>query len=75
MTLYLYRVAIATDRWFNTVALGRVGETISSRAYRLSGGSRFWSLMQFTLDRVFFWQSEHCRQSYDYDRNNKDFES
>lgn len=70
---YLYRVSIAIDRLANTILGGSVGETISSRAYRLGRTQPVWYVVNWLLDAAFFWESSHCKASYEWDRDNKDF--
>ena len=36
-------------------------ESISSRAYRLD------TKLKSFINRVFFWQKDHCKSAYDYD--------
>lgn len=67
--IYFKHILIATDRLVNTVFFGRVGETISGRAYREK-----WKL-QAVIDAMFFWEPEHCQRSYYWDRDNQDFVS
>lgn len=64
---YAKRVLIAADRLANTIFCGRVGETLSSRAYREG-----WRIRPL-IDGVFFWEVNHCEESYKWDRDNKDF--
>ncbi|TXG78454.1 pseudouridine synthase [Candidatus Dojkabacteria bacterium] len=65
---YTKRVLIATDRWINVAFLrGRVGETVSGRAYRQD-----WKIRPL-IDALFFWEVNHCEESYKWDRDNRDF--
>jgi hypothetical protein len=58
---------IALDQLANTVTwikgdgFGFADETISARAWRLRDQSNAWR----RIDRLFFWDKEHCRQSYE----------
>ena len=56
--------AIAFDQWLNTRLGGRADETLSARAYRLRLVSAQWHIAQVVIDALFFWQTEHCKQSY-----------
>lgn len=67
---YAYRVAIAVDRLANVLLGGAVGETISSRAYRSD-----WRLVCLVLNAFFFWEEDHCKASYEWDRDNRDFQT
>lgn len=64
---YFRHVLIAADRLVNTIFGGRVGETLSSRAYREQ-----WKIRPL-IDTVFFWEVNHCEESYKWDRDNRDF--
>lgn len=65
---YSKKVLIALDRLINVLFGGRVGETLSSRAWREQWKTRA------LIDSLFFWEKDHCEQSYYYDRDNRDFE-
>lgn len=69
---YWKRVFIAIDQAANVILLqGEPDETVSARSHRL----RFhpwWGRLQRTLDRVFFWQAEHCRQCYEWEKARRD---
>lgn len=56
--------AIAFDQWLNTRLGGKADETLSARAYRLRLVSPAWHSAQIVIDVLFFWQHEHCKQSY-----------
>ncbi|GHT26804.1 hypothetical protein FACS18942_04930 [Planctomycetales bacterium] len=64
---YIKNLMIAFDRLINSIFGGWCGETLSSRAYR-----RKWKL-RYVIDLLFFWQNEHCYESYLWDKFNKDF--
>ena len=65
---YTKRVLIAVDRLVNAATpYGRVGETLSGRAYRCD-----WKIRP-VIDALFFWERNHCEMSYYYDRDNKDY--
>jgi len=49
----------AVDGW------GTADETLSARAWRLKGSSRFWSTFRAVVDVMFFWQRNHCWSAYD----------
>ena len=60
------QLLIALDQVLNTVVwikgdgFGMADETLSARAWRLREKSNAWR----RIDRLFFWQVDHCRQSY-----------
>lgn len=57
---------IALDQVFNTLiwlkgdGFGYADETLSARAWRLRGVSNGWKV----INALFFWQANHCRDSY-----------
>lgn len=66
----LLRLAALGSQLLNVLLLnGSPDETISGRAYRrgvLMGSDR-WARVQRGIDRVFFFQREHCRASHSRD--------
>lgn len=60
----LKNVAIAFDQLINTLLGAAPDETLSARAYRLRLVSTPWRVAQVVIDALFFWQNEHCKQSY-----------
>lgn len=57
-------VAVALDQLVNALLGGWPDETLSSRAWRWElAGKRSWP--HKVIDRLFFWESEHCRESYE----------
>jgi hypothetical protein len=58
------QVAIWIDQGFNVVIGGKADETISARAWRLRSKSKWWFRLQLIIDAMFFWQPNHCEQSY-----------
>lgn len=65
-------VLVGADQFFGTVVtLGSLwpDETLSSYAYRLDvNGKRGGRIFRPAIDAIFFWQTEHCRQSYEEER-------
>lgn len=56
-------VLIAADQLLNALLAGWPDETLSSRAYRWEqNGVRSWP--RRVIDRLFFWEKQHCYQSY-----------
>ena len=64
----LLSVAIAIDQLANSLMAGWPDETLSSRAYRMDGRKRRWTIVRAAIDGIFFWQPDHCKQSYDSER-------
>lgn len=59
-------VLIAIDQLANAVLGGYPDETLSSRAYRMHRkGQPVWGWTAGMIDRLFFWQHEHCRHAYE----------
>lgn len=61
------QLLIAFDQLLNTVTwikgdgFGFADETLSARAWRLRGQSKAWR----RIDRLFFFDKDHCRTSYE----------
>ena len=56
---YLSRIGSSSSQMFNAVfLLGHPNESISGRSYREN-----WKL-QHVINKIFFWQENHCLQSY-----------
>ena len=69
---YLKNVAIATDQLANAILNGDPDETLSSRAYRMQQkGQKYWWWTAKAIDLLFFWQKEHCKQSYESELKRK----
>ena len=65
------QVLIAIDQFINCLCVWLPGgcwadESLSSRAYRIRGTHP--NLMKW-IDRLFFWDAEHCFSSYESERN------
>lgn len=67
----LKQVAIALDQLVNTLTwikgdgFGYADETLSARAWRLRSQSNTWR----RIDKLFFWQTEHCKSSFESEMN------
>ena len=60
---YWLNLAIAIDQLFNALLAGSCDETLSSHAYRLDvERGRKWP--RFLIDTLFFFDKDHCYQSY-----------
>lgn len=63
----LKHILIALDQLVNTIFSGWPDETISSRAWRWDiNGKRAWP--RKLIDGIFFWDAEHCKESYESER-------
>ena len=58
------QIAIAADQLVNTLLAGMSDETLSARAWRNHLVSVKWRFTMNVIDAVFFWQQDHCKQSY-----------
>lgn len=57
------KILIALDQLINVICNGWPDETLSSRAWRWEeNGKRSWP--RKIIDAVFFWETDHCRESY-----------
>ncbi|MGE4336262.1 MAG: hypothetical protein AB7E55_09840 [Pigmentiphaga sp.] len=67
------QLLIAIDQVANTVVwikgdgFGYADETLSARAWRLRAQSNAWR----RIDRLFFWDRDHCRTSYEAERQRR----
>ena len=61
---YLLNILISFDQLVNVLFLGQPDETISSRAWRCKDANSFWKLMHSLINKLFFFQKEHCFNAY-----------
>ena len=67
---YAKKVLIAVDQLLNALLAGWPDETLSSRAFRWDrNGVRKWP--RIMIDCLFFWESQHCFQSYRSEREGR----
>ena len=59
------QIPIAIDQLVNALFGGWADETISSVAWRKRGKGKGWEAMQLVIDRLFFWQKNHCKTAYE----------
>ncbi len=59
----LKQVAIAIDQLLNTILGGWADETLSARMWR-HRGLVWWREARWLVDKLFFWQPNHCYQSF-----------
>lgn len=61
------QILIGIDQFFNTLVCGWADETLSSRCWRWSAsGKRDWP--RKCVDSLFFWDKDHCRESFESER-------
>nr|WP_235961321.1 DNA helicase UvrD [Spirabiliibacterium mucosae] len=58
------QVLIAIDQFFNALFGGMADETLSARAWRLRNTHKRWRLSKEAIDRLFFFQPNHCYHAY-----------
>lgn len=63
---YLKNLLIAIDQLANTILCGWPDETLSSRCWRLSLAGKDWP--RKVVDTIFFFDPDHCFQSYESER-------
>ena len=69
---YVKNVLIWLDQGANTIVFGgSPDETVSARCYRQRSIPKWAWRMKF-LDRVFFWQTNHCEESFKWEYGRKD---
>lgn len=67
---YWKKVLIAVDQLANALLAGWPDETLSSRAWRWEqDGVRAWP--RRVIDRLLFWEPNHCRESYQSEREGR----
>lgn len=66
MRAWLLQVLIALDQLANALIPGGwADETLSSRAHRMrEKRQRVWGWTAGVIDRLFFWQRNHCAQAH-----------
>jgi len=72
MLWYIKNLCISFDQLVNAILGGWADETLSSRAWRCSNFSLRWKLLRISIDAMFFFQPDHCRQSFEWERDRKD---
>ena len=65
MKNYLLNLAIGMDQLANALIGGSADETLSARAHRMRAkGQRWWGWTANAIDRMFFWQRDHCLNAH-----------
>lgn len=63
----LIRIAAWISQGFNVILLGgHQNRTVSARCY-LKKDRRVWGFFYKLINKIFFWQEDHCYQSYKVD--------
>lgn len=64
---YLTRVAAWLSQGINCIFLnGSPDQTVSARSY-VNRSNSLWGMMYFTINTLFFWQEDHCKESHTAD--------
>jgi hypothetical protein len=50
---------------------GWADETLSARAWRLKDRGKGWSITRKVIDFIFFFEKNHCAESYVYEKLGK----
>lgn len=61
------QILIAVDQLGNALAGGWADETISSRSWRCRTRQP-WATLRPVIDRLFFWDADHCQSSFESER-------
>ena len=74
LSKYLWSLLIAADQLLNAVTGGYPDETFSCRAHReAKSGQWFWKTARRLINATFFWQNDHCLESYQSERLRRHF--
>ena len=74
MKAYFWNIFISMTQMLNTVLGGWPDETTSSRLWRLEvQGSRTAAVLRRCVDRLFFWQKDHCAKAHFSERKRYQF--
>ena len=57
------QILVAADQLMNALLGGFADETLSARCYRCRHRQPY-AFLKVVIDGLFFWQFEHCKQSY-----------
>ena len=63
------QILIAFDQLINTLFGGYADETLSARIHRNQNNSIWWKMWRFVVNSIFFWQQDHCYESYLSEQN------
>jgi len=67
---YLWNILVALDQMLNTLLSGCPDETFSARTHRKAeAGQWFWVALRRVINQAFFWEDDHCRLSFENEKN------
>lgn len=61
---YIGNLGTALSQSVNTILGGHPDESLSARAYRLSGDSMLWAVVRTCANMLYWFESDHCSKSY-----------
>lgn len=72
MTAYLRNALIALDQLVNVILCkGHPDETMSSNVWRMEQAGKPWGFMRPVIDTLFFFDPDHCSNSYIAERERR----
>ena len=73
MKTYIINVLIALDQLVNALVGGWPDETLSSYSYRIHRDGKPWGFLMKVIDRLFWWQPNHCYTAYLLEQSRRQF--
>lgn len=74
--MYVLNILIAIDQLANALLGGWCDETLSARAHRMRvKGHRYWGWTATAINKLFFWQHDHCRLAHEAEVRRSQFPS
>jgi hypothetical protein len=67
----IYFLCLAVDQLCNVLLGGWPDETLSSRAFRMSGRTKTWTLAHNAIDTLLFFDTNHCEEAYINERQRR----
>lgn len=69
----VFQLLLSLDQTFNTfislfIGGGWADESLSARAYR-SREHKYWNKAYKAINKIFFWQTNHCEEAYLAEKN------
>lgn len=61
---YIKNVMIAIDQLANCILGGMPDETISAKVYRMRERGFYWEYLRIMIDKLFWFDKNHCLESY-----------
>lgn len=67
----IYFLCLAIDQLGNVLLGGWPDETLSSRAFRMSGRTKLWTFAHKAIDTLLFFDENHCEEAYINERQRR----